>query len=71
MAFGNIFGADGALATPFVDLKAVGLDPDLTKFQVLSTTPGACANIPSWLKGTFIITDPIEAARVAGAEAAA
>ena len=54
---------------PLADLKAVGLDPYLTKFQVLGKSPDACANKPAWLKETLITTDPIEAARVAGAEA--
>ena len=67
----EIFGEDGTLARLLADLKAVGLDPNLTKFQLLGTTPDACANKPAWLTETFIITDPLEAARVAEAEAAA
>ena len=67
----GIFGSDEALTTHLADLKAVDFDPDLTKFNVLGTPPDVCANIPAWLKGTFITTDPTEAARVAGAEAAA
>ena len=37
----EIFGEDGALATLLADLKAVSLDPNLTKFQLLGTTPDA------------------------------
>ena len=69
--WGDPNGAGGALAAVLADLKAVGLDPNLTKFQVLGTNPGPCANKPAWLKETFIITDSIEAARVTEAEAAA
>ena len=68
---GEISGTDGTLATPLADLKGVGLDPDVAKFQDLGTTPGACANKIAWLKETLIITDPIEASQVAEAEAAA
>eukprot|EP00614_Pseudopedinella_elastica_P019019 CAMPEP_0172649910 /NCGR_PEP_ID=MMETSP1068-20121228/242027_1 /TAXON_ID=35684 /ORGANISM="Pseudopedinella elastica, Strain CCMP716" /LENGTH=114 /DNA_ID=CAMNT_0013464271 /DNA_START=412 /DNA_END=757 /DNA_ORIENTATION=+ len=67
----EVFGEDGTLETLLADLKDVGLDPDLTKLQLLGTTPDACANKPAWLKETFIITDPIEAVRVAEAQAAA
>ena len=43
----EIFWADGALAALHVNLKAAGLDPDLSRFQVLGKTPGACANKPA------------------------
>ena len=65
-----IYGAGGALTALLANLKAIGLDPSLTKFQVTGTTPDACANKPAWPKGPFSITDPIKAARVAEAEAA-
>ena len=44
---------------------------DSQKFQFFGTTPDACANKPAWLKEIFILTGPLEAARVAEAEAAA
>ena len=37
----EIFGEDGTLARLLADLKADGLDPNLTKFQLLGTTPDA------------------------------
>ena len=46
----EISGEEGTLATIFADLKAVGLDPNQTKFQLLGTTPGTCANKTAWLK---------------------
>ena len=67
----EVTAADGTLTTPLADLTAVGLDRNLTKPKLLGTTPDACANKPAWLKETSVITDPIEAAQVAEAEAAA
>ena len=66
-----IFGPGKALEKIIAKLDDLGLEVNVKKFQVFGTTPDACDNMPEFLKRPFVITDPVEAARVAEAEAAA
>jgi hypothetical protein len=63
-------GTQGALDFLLEQLRKVGLEPNLKKFQAYTTHPEACA-LPPWLPRTFLITCPIDKANVASAEAAA
>jgi hypothetical protein len=63
-------GDNGALQFLLDELKKVGLEPNLTKFQVFATPP-AVESVPGWLERPFIITDEAERLKVATADAEA
>ena len=66
-------GEGGALDFILTELKKVGLEPNLMKFQAYTTSPAEfqaalSAELMKWLKRTFTITDPILRSRVEHAE---
>ena len=63
-------GDNGALQYLLDELKKVGLEPNLSKFQAYATPP-AVAAVPSWLKRPFYITCPVLSAEVEDAKDAA
>ena len=63
-------GDNGALQHLLDELKKVGLEPHLKKFQAYAT-PSAAAAVPTWLKRPFYITCPMWRADVETANAEA
>ena len=51
-------GDNGALQYLLDELKKVGLEPNLKKFQAYAT-PSAAAAVPSWLKRPFYTSYPL------------
>ena len=62
-------GSNGALQYLLDELKKVGLEPNLKKFQAYATPPAAA--VPPWLKRPFYITCPVLRAEVEDAKQAA
>jgi septal ring-binding cell division protein DamX len=61
-------GSNGALQYLLGELKEVGLEPNLKKFQAYATPPAAAA-VPPLLKRPFFITCPVLRAEVEDATA--